>query len=115
MLGPFRRAVIGKELVQDLDDRRALFGRPEPVEVHAFLDGLMRRFDLAGDVEQGVACEIEQSANDACWSKSTTIDGHVLDALDALDMAQASHALRLLRIHHKQLPRTLVKQLFALA
>ncbi|WP_424753369.1 hypothetical protein [Methylobacterium sp.] len=53
--------------------------------------------------------------NNRGWSKSSTIDGHVLDALPELNVAQASHALRLLRIHHKQLPRTLVEQMFALA
>lgn len=51
--------------------------------------------------------------NNRGWSKSSTIDGHVLDALPELNVAQASHALRLLRIHHKQLPRTLVEQMFA--
>lgn len=51
--------------------------------------------------------------NDLGWSKSTTIDGHVLAALEVLDVAQASHALRLLRVHHKQLPRKLVDDLFA--
>ena len=51
--------------------------------------------------------------NDIGWSKSTTLDGHVLAALPELDVAQASHALRLLRVHHKQLPRMLVENLFA--
>ncbi len=51
--------------------------------------------------------------NDIGWSKSTTIDGHVLDALPELDVAQASHALRLLRVHYKQLPRTMVESIFA--
>ncbi|KQO85935.1 hypothetical protein [Methylobacterium sp. Leaf91] len=49
------------------------------------------------------------------WSKSATIDGHVLDALPELDVAQASHALRLLRVHHKQLPRAVVESIFAAA
>ena len=53
--------------------------------------------------------------NEVGWSKSTTIDGHVLAALEVLDVAQASHALRLLRVHHKQLPREIVEGLFALA
>ncbi|WP_244473117.1 hypothetical protein [Methylobacterium sp. Leaf100] len=51
--------------------------------------------------------------NDIGWSKSTTLDGHVLAALPELDVAQASHALRLLRVHHKQLPRAVVESLFA--
>ncbi|WP_246747846.1 hypothetical protein [Methylobacterium sp. SD274] len=49
------------------------------------------------------------------WSKSATIDGHVLDALPELDVAQASHALRLLRVHHKQLPRAVVERIFSAA
>lgn len=47
------------------------------------------------------------------WSKSTTCDGHVLAGLDRLTVAQTSHALRLLRVHRKQLPPRLILDLFA--
>ncbi|MCE4224053.1 hypothetical protein HCU64_09845 [Methylobacterium sp. C25] len=42
--------------------------------------------------------------NDIGWSKATTCDGHVLDGLTVWTVEQASHALRLLRIHHGQVP-----------
>lgn len=47
------------------------------------------------------------------WSKSTTIDGHVLAGLDSLSVEQTSHALRLLRVHRRQLPGRLFLALFA--
>lgn len=50
--------------------------------------------------------------NDSGWSRSTTVMGHVLDALPELDEAQASHALRILRIHRRQLPDILAGAVF---
>lgn len=40
--------------------------------------------------------------NDVGWSKSTTCDGHVLSGLETWTVEQASHALRLVRVHRRQ-------------
>lgn len=50
--------------------------------------------------------------NDVGWSRSTTCDGHVLAGLDRLSVEQTSHALRLLRVHHRQIPEALRDRLF---
>ncbi|PIK73743.1 hypothetical protein CS379_06680, partial [Methylobacterium frigidaeris] len=52
--------------------------------------------------------------NGVGWSRSTTCDGHVLAGLDRLTIEQTSHALRLLRVHRKQLPGRIFLALFAL-
>lgn len=46
------------------------------------------------------------------WSKSTTIDGHVLSGLGRWTPEQASHALRLLRVHRRQIAPHLRQILF---
>lgn len=51
--------------------------------------------------------------NDIGWSKATTIDGHVLAGLDRLSVEQTSHALRLLRVHRRQIPDRLVLRIYA--
>ncbi|MGE7157201.1 hypothetical protein ACQKJ1_26135 [Methylorubrum rhodesianum] len=51
--------------------------------------------------------------NGVGWSKSTTCDGHVLAGLDRLTVEQTSHALRLLRVHQRQLPNRLLLQIFS--
>ncbi|UGB27568.1 hypothetical protein LPC10_08395 [Methylorubrum sp. B1-46] len=51
--------------------------------------------------------------NGVGWSKATTCDGHVLAGLDRLTVEQTSHALRLLRVHQRQLPPRLILALFA--
>jgi len=53
--------------------------------------------------------------NDIGWSRATTCDGHVLAGLDSLTVEQASHALRLLRVHHRQVPEALRDALFPTA
>lgn len=50
--------------------------------------------------------------NASGWSKATTVTGHVLAGQESLDETKASHALRLLRIHRKQLPSDLTDRLF---
>ncbi|WP_342164010.1 hypothetical protein [Methylobacterium sp. SD21] len=50
--------------------------------------------------------------NDIGWSRATTVDGHILAGLDAWTPEQASHALRLLRVHRKQVPSRLEAILF---
>lgn len=49
------------------------------------------------------------------WSKSTTCDGHVLSGLERWTPEQASHALRLLRVHRRQIPVHLRDVLFPTA
>jgi hypothetical protein len=46
--------------------------------------------------------------NDIGWSRSTSLAGHVLTGKGELDEAHASHALRILRIHHGQVPPALL-------
>lgn len=46
--------------------------------------------------------------NDIGWSRATTLAGHVLTGMGDLDEAAASHAIRILRIHHGQLPGPLL-------
>lgn len=87
--------------------------------VHDAERALAERPEIRTLVLEGVRLITSEDAdwatleNGRGWSKSATIDGHVLDALPELNIAQASHALRLLRVHHKQLPRTVVEGLFA--
>ena len=50
--------------------------------------------------------------NASGWSKATTVTGHVLAWQESLDETKASHALRLLRVHRKQLPSALTDRLF---
>lgn len=50
--------------------------------------------------------------NDVGWSRATTLAGHVLTGKGDLDEAHASHALRILRLHHVQVPPTLRDRLF---
>lgn len=50
--------------------------------------------------------------NDIGWSKATTCDGHVLSGLEAWTPEQASHALRLVRVHRKQVAPHLRDVLF---
>lgn len=51
--------------------------------------------------------------NDCGWSRTTTVLGHVLAGLDELTEAQATHALRIPRIHRRQLPPALDAAVFA--
>ena len=46
--------------------------------------------------------------NDIGWSRATTLAGHVLTGMGELDEARASHTLRILRIHHGQVPPALL-------
>ncbi|WP_289016120.1 hypothetical protein [uncultured Methylobacterium sp.] len=50
--------------------------------------------------------------NKVGWGKSTMVMGHVLDTLDEFSPSQASHALRILRTHRRQLPPILAARLF---
>jgi len=50
--------------------------------------------------------------NDIGWSRATTLAGHVLTGKGDLDATAASHALRILRIHHGQVPAALRARLF---
>ncbi|WP_375275328.1 hypothetical protein [Methylorubrum thiocyanatum] len=50
--------------------------------------------------------------NQSGWGKTTTTRGHILAGLPALDATLASHALRALRTHRKQLPRDLELRVF---
>lgn len=50
--------------------------------------------------------------NGVGWSKATTCDGHVLAGLDRWTPEQASHALRLLRVHRRQIAPHLRAALF---
>lgn len=50
--------------------------------------------------------------NSSGWGKTTTTRGHILAGLPALDATLASHALRALRTHRKQLPRDLELAVF---
>ncbi|WP_018042963.1 hypothetical protein [Methylobacterium sp. 88A] len=99
--------------VQRSEDKVALLHPPEqnlaalPVVRNAALAAV--RLITADDQDRAMV------QNNIGWSKSTTIDGHVLAALPSLDVAQASHALRLLRVHQKQLPRAVVERIFAAA
>ncbi|WP_342163180.1 hypothetical protein [Methylobacterium sp. SD21] len=49
------------------------------------------------------------------WGKSTMVMGHVLDTLTEFSPSQASHALRILRVHRRQLPAPLAARLFVVA
>lgn len=53
--------------------------------------------------------------NDVGWSKSTTCDGHVLSGLETWTPEQASHALRLVRVHRRQVAPHLRTILFPTA
>ncbi|MEE7475929.1 hypothetical protein MHIMP23_05930 [Methylobacterium hispanicum] len=46
------------------------------------------------------------------WGKATMVMGHVLDTVDVFTPSQASHALRILRVHRRQLPPVLTARLF---
>lgn len=46
------------------------------------------------------------------WGRATMVMGHVLDTLGELSPSQASHALRILRVHRRQLPAPLAARLF---
>ncbi|UYW28296.1 hypothetical protein OKC48_07215 [Methylorubrum extorquens] len=46
--------------------------------------------------------------NDVGWSRATTLAGHVLTGMGDLDEAAASHAIRIIRIHHGQVPQALL-------
>ncbi|WP_375275577.1 hypothetical protein [Methylorubrum thiocyanatum] len=46
------------------------------------------------------------------WGQATTVMGHVLDTLETFSVSQASHALRILRVHRRQLPAPLAARLF---
>lgn len=50
--------------------------------------------------------------NEIGWFRSTTVDGHILAGLDAWTQEQASHALKLLRVHRKQVAPHLHQVLF---
>lgn len=52
------------------------------------------------------------TTNGEGWGRSTSILGHVLAGLGELDEAQASHALRILRTHRRQLPAELAVRVF---
>ena len=70
---------------------------------------------------QGVAYLTRLDADEARernkegWGKSTMVMGHVLDTVDAFTPSQASHALRILRTHRRQLPAPLAARLFDVA
>ncbi|ACS39731.1 MULTISPECIES: hypothetical protein [Methylorubrum] len=53
-----------------------------------------------------------QDRNREGWGRATTVMGHVLDTLGELSVSQASHALRVLRVHRRQLPPALAARLF---
>ncbi|MFJ7437785.1 hypothetical protein ACIQW5_09035 [Methylorubrum thiocyanatum] len=53
-----------------------------------------------------------QDRNREGWGRATTVMGHVLDTLGELTVSQASHALRVLRVHRRQLPADLAARLF---
>ncbi|AWI87250.1 hypothetical protein C0214_02095 [Methylobacterium sp. DM1] len=53
-----------------------------------------------------------QDRNAEGWGRATTVMGHVLDTLPELTVSQASHALRVLRTHRRQLPADLAGRLF---
>lgn len=52
--------------------------------------------------------------NRAGWGRTTSVKGHVLASHEAFDTILASHALRALRTHRRQLPRDLDVRLFGL-
>ena len=52
--------------------------------------------------------------NKSGWGRTTTIRGHVLSSHKAFDTILASHALRALRTHRRQLPPELDVRLFGL-
>lgn len=53
--------------------------------------------------------------NRAGWGKTTTLRGHLLAAMEALDEAATTHALRALRRHRRQLPPELDAAVFGRA
>ncbi|MGN7127010.1 hypothetical protein [Methylorubrum thiocyanatum] len=53
-----------------------------------------------------------QDRNREGWGRATTVMGHVLDTLGEFTVSQASHALRVLRVHRRQLPADLAARLF---
>ncbi|KZB98989.1 hypothetical protein AU375_04792 [Methylobacterium radiotolerans] len=50
--------------------------------------------------------------NKSGWGRTTTVKGHVLSGHEVLDAVLASHALRALRTHRRQLPPDLDRRLF---
>ncbi|SFU51688.1 MULTISPECIES: hypothetical protein [unclassified Methylobacterium] len=52
--------------------------------------------------------------NRAGWGRTTSVKGHVLAGHEAFDTILASHALRALRTHRRQLPADLDRRLFGL-
>lgn len=52
--------------------------------------------------------------NRSGWGRTTTIKGHILSSHEVLDAVLASHALRALRTHRRQLPADLDRRLFGL-
>lgn len=67
---------------------------------------------------QGVAYLTRLDSDEAAlrnregWGRSTMVMGHVLDTLTEFSPSQASHALRILRTHRRQLPAPLAARLF---
>ncbi|GJE47000.1 hypothetical protein GOFOIKOB_0019 [Methylobacterium tardum] len=49
------------------------------------------------------------------WGRTTTVKGHVLSSHERFDTILASHALRALRTHRRQLPPDLDRRLFGLS
>lgn len=55
------------------------------------------------------------TTNNSGWGRSTSILGHILADVGELDEAQASHALRILKTHQRQLPADLAARVFGVA
>lgn len=82
------------------------------------------------EAERAALPEVQAAAHEACrlltardadragirnksgWGKTTSTRGHILAGLPALDATLASHALRALRVHRKQLSRDLELRVF---
>ncbi len=62
------------------------------------------------------ACDADRASihNKSGWGRTTTVKGHVLSGHEVLDAVLASHALRALRTHRRQLPPDLDQRLFGL-
>lgn len=60
----------------------------------------------------GMDIDRATTTNNEGWGRSTSILGHVLAGLGELDEAQASHAIRILWAHRRQLPTDLAARVF---
>ncbi|MBY0253740.1 MAG: hypothetical protein K2X54_20560 [Methylobacterium organophilum] len=104
------------------------------VRAQANIDRAMRAMEIPyePEAERAALPEVQAAAHEGCrlltardadrasvvnksgWGRNSTVRGHILAGLPALNAVLASHALRALRTHRKQLPPELALRVFGL-